>query len=613
MQNSKSKALVLSEIVSEDSIAVEIANKWVSWNNQRQPQLRRWQELRNYLFATDTASTTNNSLPWKNTTTTPKLTQIRDNLFANYKDALLPREKSIVWKAEDEASYEKRDAIEKYMQYVVSQEWFEETLDKLLYDFIDTGNVFVIPSWSDDRIVREDGSISGGYVGPVANRISPKSIVFDPTAASFSKTPKIIQTFVSFGELFDIINSLSAEDQYSKDEAKSILNYLKDLRATVLNYGDNIEYENESYSVDGFGSFKEYLASGTVEILTFYGDMYDVNNGKFYRNARITVLDRHKVISNVPNPSIFPNAPIYHTSWRVRQDNLWGMGPLENLVGLQYRVDHLENLKADLYDLTAFPPLKVKGQVDDFKWGPFEKIYVYDAQSDVQLLSPDVRALEANIEIDRILGLMEQMAGSPRESMGFRTPGEKTAFEVGRLESAAARIFQSKIRHFERSLLEPLMNGMLELARRNLTEAFTITAEDPTFNTQVFEEMTKSDIIGVGRIKPMAARHFAEKSIAIQNFTNLYASGLGSDPSIMNHFSGYKIAKVVEDLLDLKDFDVVQENVRISEQIEAQKFAAAAQEQAAMEQQTPAGLSPEDFDPSVDQEVTDQQSLPNSQ
>jgi hypothetical protein len=41
------------------------------------------------------------------------------------------------------------------------------------------------------------------------------------------------------------------------------------------------------------------------------------------------------------------------------------MGPLDNLVGMQYRIDHLENLKADVFDLIAFPPLKIKGYVED--------------------------------------------------------------------------------------------------------------------------------------------------------------------------------------------------------------------------------------------------------
>src|SRR6185503_20996216 len=96
-----------------------------------------------------------------------------------------------------------------------------------------------------------------------------------------------------------------------------------------------------------------------------------VEANEYYRNHIITVVDRHKILNLKPSPSFFGRPPIYHAGWRIRQDNLWAMGPLDNLVGMQYRIDHLENLKADLFDLTAFPPLKVTGYVEDFEWRPF--------------------------------------------------------------------------------------------------------------------------------------------------------------------------------------------------------------------------------------------------
>ena len=35
---------------------------------------------------------------------------------------------------------------------------------------------------------------------------------------------------------------------------------------------------------------------------------------------------------------------------------------------------------------------------------------------------------------------MEEMAGAPKEAMGFRSPGEKTAYEVQRMENAASQV-----------------------------------------------------------------------------------------------------------------------------------------------------------------------------
>jgi hypothetical protein len=150
------------------------------------------------------------------------------------------------------------------------------------------------------------------------------------------------------------------------------------------------------YQMDGFTSFRAYLLSDMVEVLTFYGDWYDSETDEFQKNRVITVVDRHKLIGNKPNPSFFGSAPIFHSPWRTRQDNLWGMGPLANLVGMQYRMDHVENMGADIWDLTTFPVQKVKGFVEDFTWQPGEKIFVSE-EGDVEMVVPDVNALSANM------------------------------------------------------------------------------------------------------------------------------------------------------------------------------------------------------------------------
>ena len=77
--------------------------------------------------------------------------------------------------------------------------------------------------------------------------------------------------------------------------------------------------------------------------------------------------------------------------------------------------------------------------------------------------------------------------------MGFRTPGEKTMYEVQRLENAAARIFQTKITQFEEQILEPMLNAMLEMARRKL-DSTTIRIFDPSVNAVVFESIKKEDL-----------------------------------------------------------------------------------------------------------------------
>ncbi len=580
--------------VTEDQLAFRISQQYMSWEIFRQEKIRQWEELRRYVYATDTRTTTNATLPWKNTTTIPKLCQIRDNLFSNYMASLFPKRKWLVWQSGDEDSSrrEKREAITDYMKYVIDQDQFKREVAKCVLDYIDYGNTFATVEWRDETQVLEDGKTKVGYIGPSIRRISPLDIIFNPTGSDFITAPKIVRTLLTKGEVKEILERFSRETGRT-DEYTELWEYMKKIRNHASSFSTNTEKsKNDIYRVDGFTSYRNYLQSNYVELLTFYGDIYDEESDEYLRNQVIVVADRHKIIFKAPNPSYFGHPPLYHVGWRTRQDNLWAMGPLDNLVGMQYRIDHVENLKADVFDLLTFPPLKITGFVEDFNWGPFERIYVGD-DGNVEILAPPFQVLQANTEIDILQTRMEEMAGSPKEAMGFRTPGEKTAYEVQRLENAASRIFNNKTAQFEEQFLERLINAMLELARRNMNET-SIRVFDDQLKIETFRSLTPADITGNGRIKPIAARHFAEKAETVQNLTNFYASALGADPDIKAHFSSVKLAELFEDLLEIQDYEAVQPYIRISEQADAQRLANTHQQQVGMEAMTPAGISTDD-------------------
>ncbi len=585
-----SKVLVLEDVIQPDMLATRITEKWVEWDMMRQVKKSEWEEIRRYVYATDTTQTSNSSLPWKNKTTIPKLCQIRDNLYANYTATIFPQRKWLIWEANerDANSVRKRDAIVNYMSWVIEQPTFKTELDKIILDYIDFGNWFGTVEWIDQRVEQPDKT-QVGYVGPGLRRISPLDIVMNPTAESFETSPKIIRSYINLGELKEILARMSNDE--NRAEYEELWKYLKDLRENVNNFQGELQQRDNLYQVDGFNSYREYLGSDTVEVLTFYGDLYDPSTDEFLKNHVITVVDRHKLIGKKPNPSFFGYPPIFHSPWRKRQDNLWGMGPLDNLVGLQYRMDHVENMKADVFDLITFPVQKVKGFVEDFTWQPGEKIFVSE-DGDVEMLVPDANVLNVNNEIQNLERLMEEMAGAPREAMGFRTPGEKTKYEVQSLENAAARVFQNKIRQFEEQF-ENVLNAMLEVARRNLTGVNTIKVFDDEFKVASFQALTVDDITGIGRIKPIAARHFAEQSRMVQDLTNLTQSNLW--PTVQPHFSSVKLAKILENIFNLQDYEVVTPYIALAEQADAQKQAQALQENVLGTIGTASGMG-EDFD-----------------
>lgn len=83
----------ITALTARDHEAAWVGNLWDTFNNQRGSWLQQKIELQNFLFAVDTTTTTNQTLPWKNSTTLPKLTQLRDNLHSNYLSALFPNDK----------------------------------------------------------------------------------------------------------------------------------------------------------------------------------------------------------------------------------------------------------------------------------------------------------------------------------------------------------------------------------------------------------------------------------------------------------------------------------------------------------------------------------------
>ncbi len=586
------KVLELSNIISPDQLATRLTERWIQWDTLRQVKKTDWEEVRRYVYATDTSVTTNNQLPWKNKTTVPKLCQINDNLYANYIATMFPTQaKNVIWEANelDSASVQKRDAIENYMTWCMDQPNFKTEIDKLVLDYIHFGNTFGTVEWVDKRVELEDKT-QVGFVGPSIRRISPLDIVFNPTAEDFISSPKIVRSIISLGELRDLLDRMT--NDANRETLENLYKYLTEIRFHARTFQGDWIQRDHLYQMDGFTSFRAYLLSEFVEILTFYGDWYDFYTDHFEKNRVITVIDRHKLISNLANPSYFGYPPIFHSPWRRKVDNLWGMGPLDNLIGMQYRLDHLENMRADVVDLTTYPVQKIKGFVQEYTWQPGEKIFMGE-EGEVELVQPQTSIVNANFELKELKEDMEVMAGAPKEAMGFRTPGEKTKYEVQSLENAAARIFQNKIKQFEEQIVEPLLNAMLELAKRNMVGTTAIKVFDDETKAMSFQELTVEDITGIGRIRPMAARHYAEQAQLVQNLTQLASSNLWQ--TVQPHFSGVNLAKMFERNFNLEEFKIVYPYVALTEQMQGQQQAMVLEQMMHQQNMTATGIG-HDYD-----------------
>jgi hypothetical protein len=576
------KPLEITTLFGRDSEAQYIAHTWSTYHTQRQVKIDLWKELRNYIFATDTTTTTNKSLPWKNSTTLPKLCQIRDNLHSNYISALFPNDNWLKWEAysSSDAMKKKVRAIEAYMANKTRINGFRGEISKLLYDYIDYGNSFASVDYEASYKEDEKGNKSPIYQGPKIHRISPLDIVFNPVASDFLKSFKIVRSIKTIGELVAQSED-NPEDAYLKKALEQ--------RERMLSTSGQSQMEDmdkaEGFEMDGFGNYFDYLQSGYVELLTFYGDIYNQATGKLSRNKQITIADRMWVLDDRDIPSWLGHAPIYHVGWRTRSDNLWAMGPLENLVGMQYRIDHLENLKADAMDLGVMPPLVIAGDVEEFKYEPGAEIHLDEGGTVTELGRGAQWVMASENNIDKLEMRMEQYAGAPREAMGIRSAGEKTAFEVQQLGNAAGRIFQEKVSTFEIELLERALNAMLEVSKRNLDGMDVIRVIDDDLGVTDFMEITKEDITASGVLRPIGARHFAAQAQLVQNL-----NGIANTPiwqQIAPHTSSKALSTLVEEVLGLHRYQLFQPNVAVFEQQETARLSNQAGEDLEVEQSTP--------------------------
>lgn len=562
----------------QDRPAEVIGRLWQEWKNRKGPWEREAEWRRDYLFATDTKTTQNAHLPWKNSTTTPKLCQIRDNLHANYMSALFPNDEWLSWEGanEDAVAVAVKRSIEGYMRDKLIANNFKRDVARLLYDYIDYGNAFAAVEYVSDFLETDEGEIVPKYSGPIITRISPFDIVFDLGASSFARAPKIIRTVISIGEL------QADADRYVGDLAEDFqkaVEKLREFRVTLTRNSWEDIRKKTGINRDGFGDLQNYANSPEVEVLTFYGDLYLADSDTLLKDHKVVILDRRYVLTSEPIDSLEGIAPIHHVGWRLRPDNLMAMGPLDNLVGLQYRIDHLENLRADMMDMTAFPMTKVKGDsVEDFDFLPGYQIHM-DVDDDVEFMRPDTTALNADLQIARHMEVMEEMAGSPKQAMGFRTPGEKTAFEVQVLENAAGRIFQNKIRQFEEVFMEPIINSMFSQSIRNAGAYDTVRDINTETGAVDFRDIKIEDLKHSGRLRPVGARHFIEKAQAVQNLNTLFSTPFAQDELFLAHWSPFQMAKATEDLLDLEKYRMVQQNVRIAEQAQTAGLANTAADQ----------------------------------
>lgn len=576
------KTFEIHELQQPDSLATAIANKFIGWENARDRWYREARETLEYLYATSTRDIYNQPRESDNSTHIPKITQIRDMLVTYYLDAMFSLPDYVDWEAYDSESikFETRSTLKAVCKQMVEDSQFKPVIRALVEDYVDYGNAFA-------TVVNVTETLKNGtgysiiYEGPKAVRIDPMNIFFDPLAPSFDKAPVIIRSIKTLGELLAEAEELPQEAaMYKKALNKAIERRTKIRNELVTNAGDSIK--DDICHIAGVGSWSEYYNSDAVELLTFYGDLYDIEKNKLHKNTRIVIMDRCCVLLEEPITDYGFRSNIFKAGWRDRKDNLWSMSPLDNIKGMQYMVDFLENKRADVFNYISNPVIVKKGDVE-----MPEDIYPgceigLDVDGDVDFLRPDATALQADLYVNNYLERMEEMAGAPREAMGFRSPGEKTAFEVSQLNTASSRLFNEKTRKFEMEMLEPLLTLMLRIFLKNPFRTVKVRNQQED-GTVLFEDVELDALSAQGRFVAMGSNTYTEKARIAQTIMQIYNSGIVADPLVFNYFDPQIIAKAIAYTTGLDSWKgILKDGARTTAELELaqrQEFARQSMEE----------------------------------
>lgn len=567
--------------VGEESAFVDqLVNLYTDYKNARSRFEAENDEVLKFVFATDTRGTVQQSAEFKNTTTIPKLAQVRNNIITSYEEHLFPNSDWVQWDAAsaDAVMKEKADVVKSYVATKAADSGLKATTSLLVQDWTDRGFCAAEVFFANEMHEDADGNPVQGYYGPRAKRLNPNDVFYDVLATDIEHATKCVRSTYTLGGL----KKLSQENPeiLSPEQFDMIRARRKELAGAVVDANGKETYITKQLYRAGFGDMVDYLLGDKYELLTFYGNFYDEENDVLYDNHRIQVLDRAIILSKKPITSMTGKHNVFIGVWEYREGTLAPIGPLHRIVGLQYKLDKLENQRADKFDQLINPTIVEVGDVEFYGTrGKPGGRYKVEEGGDVKELVESAVVLQADTQIQFTLALMDELSGNPKESIGQRTPGEKTKFEVQLLDTGQNKMFRNKVKKFEDEVLTPILQEYLAIGRRNLNQTDIVKIYDQEMETVAFHTITRDDLNISGRLRAAGATIFAERANALQNLSMIANTNLMALTN--QHWSRIKLAKTIEDLSGLKQYELVFPNIGIQEDQQTKRLAQQSQDKTA--------------------------------
>ena len=510
--------------IRSDQLAVALANKFRLMMLARQARFTLWTELHDFAMQTDT-SDTSNATSWKNNIAVPVIPYILDVLTAQYYRILFPQKDWFevvphdILKNAQKAKFVKAYLLRQFAQLNVQPKLREVIRETVLYGnslcgFVEQGGklVFVKPPIQD--------------------------WCRDVFAQNFDNSFLACRFRVPYASLFSL---------YPEDKVRRMGDIYKDseLYTSWL--------KNRNLMIEKYNPFltDRLNQRGFAELIYFYGDFYNEETQEILKDRLIIVGNGTTILYNEE----CLDKPFVQAQYRETLDDGYGTG-LENLTGIAWHINKLQNNIADVMDIIANPICVVKSENDvKFNYVPNAQIQM-SREDSIEFISPDHSVLNQYKQIDFLFEMAKKVSGAQEEKIGQRQPGEKTATEVTLLSQGADNLFEHFAKQFEYFVIIPL----LKKAYRMFVENVTKQGQMPFTYFDQTSGMNESIIFTAGELDNMefdfvGASQMVDQSTKAQQCITLLELR-AKYPEVHNNISG---AAVVEQLI--KDLGVVNPNI----------------------------------------------------
>lgn len=579
MASIKDIATTLVPSGTDATLIDELVKAFDDMANSRQTWLEERDEVLKFLNATDARETVCVTNDFDNSTTIPKLSHIYKNIKSNIIGHLFPSDNWLKWIAHTQASNTKetRETITNFVKGKAKASGLEDELERCAEDLLQCGICVGVTYYAREYVsagMVTDSKIST-YSGPKLRRVDPLKFYHDAAADSMDKATKAIQELYSYGDLRKMVDG-NEDISITIEQFHEIMEPRKQAASLTMYQRSMLQRQLERA---GFAGALDLASNDKVEMITMFGSFYDASTDTLYDNHKFVIADRRVLISVEPATKWHSTHGLHVGVWDYREGTLAPVGPLNNIVGLQYKIDKLENLRADIFDHIAHPATKEKGDVSVVgRRGAPGARYKIEEDGDISYLHPDVAALNADTQINFTMSIMEDVSCSPREAAGLRTPGEKTKFEVQLLDTGQNRLFRNHVKKFERTFVSPICNDYLTLSRNNMAaeemEVFDNEIKAPMF-TSVTPDMLEAD----GMLYAVGASITIERANLLQAISTVFNSGVSS--IIAPHVSSLQLALALEDLIESSKYGIFKEFAAVFEAAKLEVAKATAQDEIA--------------------------------